>query len=164
MKKLLDFEHELVTGAHYPWRISRRYEKITGHKAVLGIGGNMGNVPRRFEHLFWYLKHSPYLRVLETTPMLYNPPFGYLEQPFFYNSVMVVSTTLTPGELLRYLMRVEKRFGRRRTIKDGPRTLDIDIIFYEDVAIDTKKLTIPHPGWMHRNSVIIPLQWLKGRS
>jgi len=164
MKIILDDEHTLVTTPHYPWRLHRSYKTVSGHKVILGIGGNVGNVVRRFEHLFHYLKSSPYIRVLETTPMLKNPPFGVEEQPYFYNCVMLVSTPLTPRGLLMYLMRVEKHFGRKRTIKNGSRTLDIDIIFYDNISMETKDLTIPHPAWMRRNSVIIPLQWLKGQS
>jgi 2-amino-4-hydroxy-6-hydroxymethyldihydropteridine diphosphokinase len=58
---------------------------------------------------------------------------------------------------------VEKVFGRKRLFKDGPRTLDIDILFYENVKMDTKNLTLPHPEWMKRNSVLIPLLYMKGR-
>lgn len=127
------------------------------------MGGNIGDVVRRFEHLYWFFKRSRYVTLLESAPILRNPPFGFLEQPDFCNSIVLLSTSLTPRELMRYLLRVEKRFGRKRSIKDGPRTLDLDILFYDDIQIDTKELTIPHPEWMNRDSVLIPLKYMKGR-
>jgi 2-amino-4-hydroxy-6-hydroxymethyldihydropteridine diphosphokinase len=124
--------------------------------------GNIGNVVRRFEHLFYYFKRSSLVRVIETAPILKNPPFGYIEQGDFYNSLILVETSLSPKALLSYVLRVEKVFGRKRLFKDGPRTLDIDIIFYENVKMETKNLTLPHPGWMKRSSVLIPLSHMKG--
>ena len=134
-----------------------------GHKALLGIGGNIGDVVRRFEHLICYLKRSSFISVIETAPILKNPPFGYREQGDFYNSLLLIETHLSPKALLRYVLRVEKVFGRKRLFKDGPRTLDIDILFYENVKMDTKNLILPHPEWMKRNSVLIPLLHMKGR-
>lgn len=137
---------------------------MTGtHRALVGIGGNIGDVVRRFERLYWFFRHSKFVTLLESAPILRNPPFGFLEQADFYNSIMLLETSLTPRELLHYLLRVEKRFGRKRFLKDGPRTLDLDILFYDDIQIDTKELTIPHPEWMNRDSVLIPLKYMKGR-
>lgn len=137
---------------------------MTGtHRALVGIGGNIGDVVRRFERLYWFFRHSRFVTLLESAPILRNPPFGFLEQADFYNSIMLLETSLTPRELLHYLLRVEKRFGRKRFLKDGPRTLDLDILFYDDIQIDTKELTIPHPEWMNRDSVLIPLKYMKGR-
>jgi 2-amino-4-hydroxy-6-hydroxymethyldihydropteridine diphosphokinase len=128
----------------------------------LGIGGNVGDVVRRFDHLLYYLKRSTLVRVLETAPILKNPPFGYMDQEDFYNSLIRIETFLSPKALLRYVLNVEKIFGRKRLFKDGPRTLDIDIIFYENRTIKTKELILPHPGWRDRESVLIPLSMMKG--
>ncbi len=152
-------DHTLIYTKHYPYVLADRRKKK--HKALLGIGGNIGDVKRRFEHLFQLLKHSPFVRVLETAPILKNPPFGYLEQGDFYNSLILVETNLTPRALLRYILRVEKHFGRKRLFKDGPRTLDIDMIFYENIKMESKELTLPHPAWMQRASVLIPLSHMK---
>ncbi len=157
MKRELDSKNTLILKRHFPYVSSPR----GGHKALLGIGGNIGDVVRRFEHLFWYFKRSSFVHMVETAPILKNPPFGYLEQGDFYNSLILVETHLTPQALLRYVLRVEKVFGRKRLFKDGPRTLDIDIIFYEKVKMDTKSLTLPHPGWRERESVLIPLKYIK---
>ena len=164
IRKTLDDENQLIFTKHYPYsRYGKDLKKYkTLHRALVGIGGNVGDVLRRFEHLFYYFKRSPFLNVVETAPILKNPPFGYVKQDDFYNSLMLVETSLTPRELLSYVLRVEKIFGRKRLFKDGPRTLDIDIIFYENVKMETKSLTLPHPEWMQRNSVLIPLSNMKG--
>jgi len=159
MRRKLDEKNILIKRVEYPALFNRK----GGHQALLGIGGNIGDVVRRFEHLLCYLKRSSFVSVIETAPILKNPPFGYMEQGDFYNSVLLIETLLGPKELLRYLLRVEKVFGRKRLFKDAPRTLDIDILFYENVKMDTKNLTLPHPGWMKRDSVLIPLSYMKGR-
>lgn len=160
-KKRIDNHNTLIFTLHFPYnRDSRQKRK---YRALLGIGGNIGNVLRRFEHLFYYLERSSFVGVIETAPILKNPPFGYIEQGDFYNSLMLIETFLSPKDLLRYVLRVEKVFGRKRLFKDGPRTLDIDIIFYENVKMETKNLTLPHPGWMKRSSVLIPLSYMKGK-
>ncbi len=160
LKRKLNDNNTLIFTQYFP------YDTNTGnvkkYKALLGIGGNIGDVVRRFEHLFNYLEKSKFVTLIETAPILKNPPFGYMEQGDFYNSLILVETNLTPRELLRYVLRVEKFFGRKRLFKDGPRTLDIDIIFYENIIIKTKSLILPHPGWMKRDSVLIPLSMMKG--
>jgi 2-amino-4-hydroxy-6-hydroxymethyldihydropteridine diphosphokinase len=123
----------------------------------LGIGGNLGDVPRRFQRLIHCLDRQPDLRLAESSPILLNPPFGYLEQPEFCNAVLRLYTRLTPRQVLRRMLEIERRFGRRRLFKDGPRTLDIDLLFYEDRRIRTPELTLPHPRWRERLSVTMPL-------
>jgi 2-amino-4-hydroxy-6-hydroxymethyldihydropteridine diphosphokinase len=150
----------LIFTPHFPYNTSSK----GGNKALLGIGGNIGDVLRRFEHLYGYFKRSSFVHVIETAPILKNPPFGYTEQEDFYNSLVLVETRLTPQALLRYVLRVERLFGRKRSFQDAPRTLDIDIIFYENVTMDTQKLTLPHVGWMKRASVLIPLSYMHKRS
>lgn len=159
LKKYLDSKNVLIKSRHYPYRTSKT---LSTQEALIGIGGNIGDVVRRFEHLFTFFNRSRRVRITETSPILKNPPFGYLEQADFYNAVIRIETHLTPRALLRYILDVEKKFGRKRLFKDGPRTLDIDILFYEDVVIDTDTLKIPHPGWRDRESVLIPLSTMKG--
>lgn len=160
-RKRLDEKLTLVSSRHFPYERKERSSKR--HRVLLGIGGNVGDVLRRFEHLFHYLKRAAHLQIIETAPILKNPPFGYLEQADFYNSLILIETDLTPRALLRYILRIESTFGRKRLFKDGPRTLDIDMIFYEDVAMESKVLTLPHPAWMARASVLIPLSKMKNK-
>ncbi|HSR73413.1 MAG TPA: 2-amino-4-hydroxy-6-hydroxymethyldihydropteridine diphosphokinase [Sulfurovum sp.] len=157
IRKKLNDQHTLLRTECFPCSL---LSKSDGHSALLGIGGNIGDVVRRFEHLFHYFERSSLVRVIQTAPILKNPPFGYKEQDYFFNSLILIKTSLNPKALLRYVLHVEKIFGRKRLFKDGPRTLDIDIIFYENVVMKTKELTLPHPGWRERESVLIPLQYI----
>jgi 2-amino-4-hydroxy-6-hydroxymethyldihydropteridine diphosphokinase len=157
-RKRLDAKHTLIFTPHFPYNSGR---KSGAHTAVLGIGGNVGDTLRRFERLFWYLKRSKRVMIEETSAILKNPPFGYLEQPDFYNAIIRIKTDMMPVELLRFVMHTEKRFGRKRSFKNAPRTLDIDIIFYDACRMDTTRLKLPHPQWHKRDSVTIPMQTMK---
>jgi 2-amino-4-hydroxy-6-hydroxymethyldihydropteridine diphosphokinase len=74
---------------------------------------------------------------------------------------MVIRTSLPPKAFLKFLLHVEKIFGRKRSFKNAPRTLDLDLIFYEDIKIKSKHLSVPHPSWSKRESVVLPLTSLK---
>ncbi|MEA3372199.1 MAG: 2-amino-4-hydroxy-6-hydroxymethyldihydropteridine diphosphokinase [Campylobacterota bacterium] len=130
------------------------------YEAVVGIGGNVGDVRRRFRHLLVRLQREAGVRLLATGPILKNPPFGYLEQDDFYNSVLLLSTSMQPRAFLRFLLRLEKKFGRRRSFANAPRTLDLDILFFDDRVIQKPDLIVPHPHWHKRESVVIPLAYL----
>ncbi|MDH4945340.1 2-amino-4-hydroxy-6-hydroxymethyldihydropteridine diphosphokinase [Sulfurimonas sp. C5] len=148
--KLVSF-HTLRYPFVKPIRSKHRYE------VVVGIGGNVGDVRRRFEHLFVMLQREKRAELFKTSLILKNPPFGYTAQDDFFNSIMCFKTSMQPKEFLRYLLRVEKHFGRKRSFANAPRTLDLDIIFFDNRTIDTKDLTVPHPHWYKRESVVIPL-------
>ena len=159
MKKNLDQNNTLIYQKNYPYLSKKKSNKP--FQATLGIGGNMGDVPRRFNHLFVALQRSAVVDVVETSPILKNPPFGYLEQDDFHNALVIVKTCLRPKALLRYILHIEKKFGRKRSFPDAPRTLDIDMIFYDEVVMQTQELSVPHPHWVNRASVVIPLTYLK---
>ncbi|BBG66432.1 2-amino-4-hydroxy-6-hydroxymethyldihydropteridine pyrophosphokinase [Hydrogenimonas sp.] len=130
------------------------------HLALVGIGGNMGDVEKRFEKVLRYLKSSRVLRPLETSLLFENPPFGYIDQPYFINSVILVETVLKPHALMRYLLWVERRFGRKRSFPNAPRTLDLDIIFFDNLQLKSRRLTLPHPHFAERESVMVPLRFM----
>ena len=157
IKRALNLQHTLIKTGLYP--SFKNYSG--GNKVLLGIGGNIGDVIRRFHHLFWYLERGCFVRIVETSAIVKNPPFGYTQQDDFYNALILIETRLSPKRLMRFLLRVEKVFGRKRLFKDGPRTLDIDMIFYEDITMQTDILTLPHPQWDKRASVLIPLATMK---
>ncbi|MEA1879935.1 MAG: 2-amino-4-hydroxy-6-hydroxymethyldihydropteridine diphosphokinase [Campylobacterota bacterium] len=159
LTKKLDERHTLVKTMGYPRVFS---SKRSGHRTLLGIGGNIGDVLRRFEHLLVVLQRSALVEVIESSPILINPAFGYVNQNDFYNALLLIETQLTPKKLLHYVLNIEKKFGRKRSFQDAPRTLDIDIIFYENVTMQTKDLILPHSGWMKRSSVLVPLSYMKG--
>jgi 2-amino-4-hydroxy-6-hydroxymethyldihydropteridine diphosphokinase len=143
------------SGLHFPFctksSSSLRYE------VTLGIGGNIGDVRRRFEHLFFFFKREKKVKIIKTSLILKNPPFGYTKQDDFFNSIIVLKTSMQPRAFLHYLHRVEKKFGRRRSFANAPRTLDLDILFFDNRKINTKELQIPHAAWAQRESVVIPL-------
>ena len=159
MQKVIDKNNTLIHQKNYPYQSKRKSTKP--YQATLGIGGNIGDVKRRFNHLFFYLKRSPFVDIIETSPILKNPPFGYLEQDDFHNALIIVKTCLRPKALLRYILSTEKIFSRKRSFQDAPRTLDIDMIFYEDVQMSSERLTLPHPSWQKRDSVLIPLSYIQ---
>lgn len=95
-----------------------------------------------------------------TSPVLKNPPFGFLDQNDFFNAIVVLQTDLSPYEVLRAMQRYENRFKRKRSFKDAPRTLDIDMVFFNQLKFTSENLTIPHPCYQERDSVMIPLKFV----
>ena len=140
-------------------RQNAKSRKKSSHRyiATVGIGGNLGDVKRRFDHLLVYFRRDARVELLKISLILQNPPFGFIEQGDFFNSIVVLKTTMQPIRFLDYLMRVEKRFSRKRSFKDAPRTLDLDIIFFDNRVVKLPKLQIPHPRYRERESVKIPL-------
>lgn len=84
-------------------------------------------------------------------------PVGYLDQPRFLNAVAAVDTTLTPAEMVRGLLAIERSMGRRRTFRNAPRTLDLDLLLFGDAHLDTAEVVLPHPRMHERAFVLIPL-------
>ena len=158
-KRVLSERLTSITTTRFP------YKKVRSHshryKATIGIGGNVGDVLRRFNHLFFKLQADKRVEIWRTAPILKNPPFGYTHQDDFLNSVIVLTTSMQPKVFLSFLMRLEKKFSRKRSFANAPRTLDLDILFFDGRVIDTKSLKIPHPQWMKRESVLIPLSSIK---
>jgi len=144
----------IIKTTFYPAKIKKSSKK---NKALIGVGCNIGNCIRRFKKLYLFFNSHSKIDVVQTSIIYKNPPFGYLNQPWFYNTVMVIYTGFSPYELLNFLLYTEKKFGRKRSFKNAPRTLDLDIILYNNVKINTDKLKIPHPFFKQRDSVLIPL-------
>jgi 2-amino-4-hydroxy-6-hydroxymethyldihydropteridine diphosphokinase len=159
LERYVDTHHRLFKTPHFPYK---RISKDSREHVILGIGGNVGDVTRRFEHLLVYLNRTSLVEVVESSIILKNPPFGYADQEDFYNAVLKITTPLRPFELLRFIGRVEKRFGRKRSFVNAPRTLDIDILFFGNRRISSEVLEIPHPRWHQRSSVLVPLLGLRG--
>lgn len=162
MKKKIDNNLSLYFTEFYPFKSSIKSSKI--YTVTLGIGGNLGDVKLRFSKLFLALKTNNRFKIIQTSPLLKNPPFGYTEQDDFLNGIIVLKTNLSPINLLNELQRYENRFGRKRSFKDAPRTLDIDIIFIKrglkQIKHNSARLIVPHIGWKNRDSVKIPLSYL----
>ena len=97
------------------------------------------------------------IRVLKCSSIYQTTPWGYSEQEDFYNQVLEGETGLPPMRLLRQLKGIEKRIGRKKTFRNGPRVIDLDIIFYDDLIMDSRRLIIPHPGMHERAFVLVPM-------
>ncbi len=152
---------EIIKNRDFPSILSK---KCKNRVALIGVGGNIGDSKRRFKRVLIYLKRAKQIKIISTSIIFKNPPFGYEKQDFFYNTLFLIDTLLPPKALLKYLLKVEKLFKRKRLLRNGPRTLDLDIIFYEKrVCNKNNKLLIPHPYWKERESVLLPLKFLKGQ-
>lgn len=159
MKKNLTDKLTLFKTSNFPY-ISK-YTSSKKYHVTIGIGGNIGNMKKTFDKLFLSLMQNKKIHIIMTSPLLKNPPFGFLEQNDFLNGIITLKTNLAPNEFLKIMQRLEIRYGRKRSFQDAPRTLDIDIIFFDNKKINTKKLIIPHKDWANRESVIIPLNYMK---
>ena len=159
MKKILSDKLTLYKTSIFPSFSNKKSNKK--YLVTIGIGGNIGDMKKRFNKLFLSLIQNSKFDVLMASPLLLNPPFGYLNQNDFLNGIICLKTNLGPNEFLKYMQRLENRFGRKRSFQDAPRTLDIDIIFFDNKKINTKKLIIPHKDWANRDSVVIPLKHMQ---
>lgn len=155
IKRKLNKSLTTFKGLHF--RSSNRPKSSHRYRVTVGIGGNVGDVKRRFEHLYAFFKKDKRVELLQTSLILKNPPFGFMNQDDFFNSIIVIQTSMQPFALLDYLHRVEKKFARKRSFANAPRTLDLDIIFFDNRFIKTDRLTVPHENWFKRESVMIPL-------
>jgi len=121
----------------------------------LALGTNLGD---REGNLCMARKAlAPKVTIIQESPIYITPPWGYEDQPEFLNQVLEVRTKMGPGRLLRYLKRIEKKMGRLETFRNGPRLIDLDILFYDQRVIKRPKLNIPHPRLHERAFVLIPL-------
>lgn len=156
MKKNLTQDLTLFYTSNFPFKSSKVSNKK--HLITIGIGGNIGDMKRRFDKLFLCLKNDTRFDIIMTSPLLLNPPFGFLEQNHFLNGIIALQTNLSINDFFKNMQRLENRFKRTRSFRNAARTLDIDIIFFDNKKINTKKLIIPHKFWHARESVVIPLE------
>ena len=125
--------------------------------AFVGIGTNMGDRAQNINNALNALNLLPNTSVEAVSNIYETLPWGGVEQPNFLNAVIKVSTTLSPHALLGALFGIEAAMGRVRTIKNGPRVLDLDLLIYDNEVINTNELTLPHPFIMQREFVLKPL-------
>lgn len=121
----------------------------------IGIGANLGSVRENFVRAVKSIEK--YARLVAASSLYESEPVGLEDQPKFTNAVVKVETELSPFELLDCLKAIEKEIGRKKTVRWGPRVIDLDIIFYEDFVINTDSLVIPHPRAHERRFVLEPL-------
>jgi len=126
-------------------------------KAYLGLGGNIGDRKENIKEALHLLEGRGTVKVLRCSSYYETAPVGYEEQEWFLNAVAEVETELVPAELLLLCNEVEQLLKRVRLIRWGPRTIDIDILLYEDFESQEEKLTVPHPRMHERAFVMVPL-------
>lgn len=126
-------------------------------ESVIALGSNMGDSPSILAGAVELLAAHERITVLQRSDMAVTAPVGGPEgQPDFYNMVVRISTTLRPFALLRYCQEIEHRFHRERTVRWGPRTLDVDIVTYGELHMDEPELMLPHPRAARRAFVLAP--------
>ncbi|MCL4370331.1 MAG: 2-amino-4-hydroxy-6-hydroxymethyldihydropteridine diphosphokinase, partial [Chloroflexi bacterium] len=113
------------------------------HRVYLALGANLGD---RQGNLLQALQRIRATASIEKVSSCYETkPVGYAQQPDFLNMACLITTDSSPSELLRFLKQIEKQMGRQANFRNAPRPIDIDILFYDDVVLESPELTIPHP-------------------
>lgn len=130
---------------------------MTAHIAFVGLGSNLADPVAQVSHALDALGTLPQTRVLRSSSLYRSAPVGYLEQPDFVNAVAQLETELAPRALLDALLELEHRCGRTREFRNAPRTLDLDVLLYDDLVHHEHGLTIPHPQMHLRAFVLQPL-------
>jgi 2-amino-4-hydroxy-6-hydroxymethyldihydropteridine diphosphokinase len=125
--------------------------------AYVALGANLGDPAATIRAAFGALANLPESRITRCSSLYRTAPVGITEQPDFINAVLALETTLAPEALLDELFDIEARFGRQRAEKNGPRTLDLDLLLYDNQFIDLPRLKLPHPRLHLRAFVLQPL-------
>jgi 2-amino-4-hydroxy-6-hydroxymethyldihydropteridine diphosphokinase len=125
--------------------------------AHVGLGSNLEDPTRQVRQGFVELGQLPGTRVLAQSSLYRTAPVGRTDQPDFINAVAVLDTELVPSDLLRHLLALEARHGRVRAERNGPRTLDLDLLLLGDQVIHSPGLEVPHPRMHERAFVLLPL-------
>lgn len=125
--------------------------------AYLGLGGNIGDPVHAMARALRALDADPATRVAAVSPVYRTPPWGPVEQPPFLNACACVETSLEAEELLRLCLSVEASLHRDRSVRWGPRTVDLDILDFGGRSLASDRLTLPHPRMADRAFVLVPL-------
>jgi 2-amino-4-hydroxy-6-hydroxymethyldihydropteridine diphosphokinase len=127
------------------------------HTAFIAIGSNLGTPKENCIEAIDIISSNPDIKITSKSSFYQTAPVGNTEQDWFINSVIKISTKLNPDILLSALLKIESKMGRIRKEKWGPRIIDLDILFYDNLVIKKKDLTLPHPEIQKRNFVLQPL-------
>jgi 2-amino-4-hydroxy-6-hydroxymethyldihydropteridine diphosphokinase len=128
-----------------------------GHIAYIGIGSNVGDKLTNCEKAISEISKADRHKLLARSSLFKTQPIGYTSQDWFVNGVIKIETDLEAHELLHTLKTIESQLGRVETFRWGPRTIDLDVLFYDDIEICTPELKIPHPLVQNRKFVLLPL-------
>jgi 2-amino-4-hydroxy-6-hydroxymethyldihydropteridine diphosphokinase len=128
-------------------------------EAFIALGGNVGDVRATFDRAIAMLCDGDTVRLTARSSDYRTPPWGITDQPPFINAVIAVATSLPPHELLARAQDCERAFGRKRSHEQrwGPRSIDLDLLAYDDIVVNDATLTLPHPHLFERAFVLVPL-------
>jgi 2-amino-4-hydroxy-6-hydroxymethyldihydropteridine diphosphokinase len=128
-------------------------------EALIALGGNVGDVRSTFEQAIAKLCSDDAVRLIARSADYRTPPWGLTEQAPFVNAVIAVTTSLAPHDLLARAQECERALGRNRALERrwGPRTIDIDLLAYDDLVLIDRHLILPHPHMLERAFVLVPL-------
>lgn len=132
------------------------------HQVFIAYGSNMGDSKVTISSAIAMIDSDPYCMVVNQSTMVISSPYGGVEQSDFYNGVIEIETYYEPENLLDELQKIELAHGRKREVHWGPRTLDLDIILYDNLVINNRRLTVPHPDMCNRDFVLKPLAEIAG--
>lgn len=155
----------ILSSKHYPFQAS--YTKQWRNMAVFSLGSNIPKAHKHsimiLESLFMWLKAHSRLHICATSPIWRNPPFGFKMQNDFYNAIMICQSDMGLREIYRLMFYAERRFGRgrKRAFKNAPRTLDIDLIYFNTLRVNLSHLQIPHKHYKECPSVMLPLSFME---
>lgn len=125
------------------------------HIVYLALGANLGDRLANLKQAIASL--TPQMEVKAKSQVYETPPWGFEDQPKFLNQVIKANTYLDPEPLLKHLKRLEVALGRQESFPNGPRLIDMDILFYDDLVVNKPSLVIPHPRMHERGFVLLPL-------
>ncbi|WP_183628135.1 2-amino-4-hydroxy-6-hydroxymethyldihydropteridine diphosphokinase [Rhizobium leguminosarum] len=131
------------------------------HEIAFSFGGNVGDTASILRNSMLQLVDQLPLTAPESSSFYITVPWGVLDQRSFVNAVLIGKTARSPFDVLNFCLEVERCNGRHREAKWGPRTLDIDIIYYGDLSVETGALILPHPFALERSFVLVPLLELR---
>ena len=127
---------------------------MSSHIAYLVLGTNLGNRNKNLSNARLEINDLPQTRILKKSKIFKSPAYGPVKQPFFFNLALEVETELLPLELLDHFQQIEKRLKRGKNSHMKPRTIDIDIVFFDNEKIETSRLKIRHYDWQNRDLFI----------
>ncbi|ATD55469.1 2-amino-4-hydroxy-6-hydroxymethyldihydropteridine diphosphokinase [Clostridium chauvoei] len=127
------------------------------HKAYISLGSNIGHKEENIKEAIEKVNNSKYIKVNKISTLIETEPWGYEEQDVFINGAIEVYTTLSPKELIKELLKIESDMKRERVLRWGPRIIDLDVIFYDNLISSDEEIIIPHPRMEEREFVLKPL-------
>lgn len=123
-------------------------------RVFIALGSNLGDRKKYLSEAVRRIDMAAGISLRQVSSLLETEPVDYLDQPDFINQMIEVETNLSPTGLLVFLQGIENVLGRRREIPKGPRTIDLDIILYDELVIESEELIIPHPGRLERDFIV----------